>query len=720
MKPKITRTELHEKVRQLESALHIEDTLQNLTSSTHDFYRTLFEHMLYEVHVWQLVRGKNGEIETWTLIDANPSALVNWGRKLEDVIGLCTDDIFPGVAATETFMPIVEKIFLEKKPYVWEHYFPGTGQILHMISIPMGDAFISCGIDVTDIKQVESKIVTTQRRLAIATEVARVGVWEYNLESQSIVWDDSMFRIYGLSPSESALPYQTWASSVHEDDIVRATHDLERAIAKKGEFNSEFRIVRRDNAQVRYILARAAFYHGKEGESDRLIGANIDITERKESEQQIEKLAYFDVLTGLPNRSMINEQLSESIELGGRTHKHNALIFVDLDNFKHVNDTAGHAVGDELLVTLASRIKNVIRRGDTFGRFGGDEFVIILNNLSEHETLAARSAKAFSLKIIQLLKEPMELSTGFYSITASLGITLFRENAEPSDVLRQADLAMYKAKWAGRNTTHFFDPEMQKHIVERVELERDLVVGIRNNNFEVFYQTQVDEFGGMKGAEALLRWNHPTKGYISPATFIPVAEDSGLIREIGRWVFRQVCDDLKTKIGKLVDDTFVISINVSAIQLYDDDFLDLIRHDIEASEISASKIKFELTESALFKDSDLSLQVMLKLKELNFQLSLDDFGTGYSSLSRLKELPIDELKIDRSFVQDILTNSDSAAIARSIIALADSLGLEVIAEGVESAAQMEKLRKKGCRAYQGFLFSQALPLDQFLAFIEAR
>lgn len=383
-----------------------------------------------------------------------------------------------------------------------------------------------------------------------------------------------------------------------------------------------------------------------------------------------------------------------------------------------MNDTAGHAVGDELLVALSSRIKTVIRGGDTFGRFGGDEFFIILNNLSERESIAARSAKEFSLRLIDLIKEPLELSTGVYSATASFGITLLKDDSEPNDVLRQADLAMYKAKDSGRNMAHFFDPEMQKMIVERVELERDLVHGIDNNDFEIFYQLQVSDSGEYKGAEALLRWKHPTRGYISPAVFIPIAEDSGFIRKLGRWVFRKVCDDLKGVIGSRVQDTFVLSINVSALQIYDEDFVKMIRTDIEESQVSPSQIKLELTESALFKQSDLSLQVMLKLKETNIKLSLDDFGTGYSSLTRLKELPIDELKIDQSFVRDILSDADSAAIAKSVIALADSLGLEVIAEGVECSGQRDMLRGMGCRAYQGFYYSKPLPIDAFVALIE--
>ena len=713
-----TRHELLEQVRQLESTLHFEETLKDFSDSNQIFYKTLFDHMLYEVHVWKLVRDKNGDIKTWKLIDANPAALNNWGKVLEEVKGCLTDVIFPNSEATATFMPVVKKIFSDKRPYVWENYFPGTGQILHMISIPIGEAFISCGIDVTDIKKIESKIVMTQHRLSIATEAAKIGIWEYNLESQSIVWDESMHKIYGVMPSEPVLPFNSWSDGVHKDDIDQATHDLEQAIARKADFNSEFRIVRRDSGQVRHIVARAAFHPGINGESDRLIGANIDITDRKNAEQEIEVLAYFDTLTGLPNRSMINDQLSKSIAMCGRTLKRNALIFIDLDHFKHVNDTAGHAVGDELLVALSSRIKLIVRRGDTFGRFGGDEFVIILNNLDQRETIAAKSAKEFSLKVIDLIKEPFQLSTGSYSTTASFGITLYKEDAQPNDVLRQADLAMYKAKDSGRNTAHFFDPEMQKIIIERVELERDLVRGIDNNDFEVFYQVQVNDSGGFKGAEALLRWKHPVKGYISPAVFIPIAEDSGFIRKLGRWIFRKVCGDLKGAIGNLVQDTFVLSINVSAIQIYDDNFVEMIRGDIEKSQVLPSQIKLELTESALFRESDLSLQVLLKLKEINIKLSLDDFGTGYSSLTRLKELPIDELKIDQSFVQDIVSNANSAAIAKSVIALADSLGLQVIAEGVEYSGQQEMLREMGCRAYQGFFYSRPLPLKEFIALIE--
>lgn len=846
MSAKPTYNELLEKVEQLESLLKSNVSENTDTTDRSDLYKTLFYHMLYEVHIWKLVRDELGNIKTWRLIDANPAALNNWEKKLPELRGKTTDEIF-NTTATDTFMPIVQKIFDEKKPHLWESYFSGTDQTLQMVSVPLGEIFISCGVDISHIKRINHKLSEYQHRLSVATESANIGIWEYDLTTQTLIWDQSMYQIYGLEPSTADIPYSSWVNGVHEDDIEQATMELDAAIASAGRFKSEFRIVRKDNSEIRYIeagattittaegkpikmigvniditdrkqaeleiqgtrnrlaiatssanigvweydvnankliwdesmfhiygvapsdheisfntwtnnihkddigrvtlelevsivkeadfncefrivsqdtgrtkyiVARASFHKGEGGVIRKLIGVNIDITDQKKAEQQIEFLAYFDTLTGLPNRSMITDRLAQSIARSERQKGYNALIFIDIDDFKKLNDSAGHAIGDELLIAFATRLKAKIRKGDTFGRFGGDEFIVILNNLDEQEDVAARSAELFAMKLVESIRDPFKLSIVLQQTTASFGVSLFTGESSLSDVLRQADLAMYKAKESGRNAVHFFDPVMQKRILKRVLLEKDLLNAIEKEKFEVHYQVQKNDAGRIIGAEALLRWNHPEKGFISPRTFIPIVEETGQIKQVGRWVLKKACSDLKQFISRHVDDTFVLSINVSAIQVHDDDFVDTIAQDVADIGIDPSQIKIELTESTLLSDTKGTMQKMLALKAIGIKFSLDDFGTGYSSLSRLKQLPIDELKIDQSFVHDIIDDEHSQAISKSVIALSKSLDLKVIAEGVETDDQKARLKDMGCRAYQGYLLGRPLPLDEFLTLLQ--
>lgn len=680
-------------------------------------YENVFHLILQEVHVWQLEKDDNGGIKTWRLLNANPAALKKWGKSFAEVKGKTTDEIFTGVDATRTFMPIVEKIFREKKPHSWEVYFDGTDQTLQMSSIPIGDVFISTGVDVSYIRRSERELKISKERLSIATETAHVGIWEYDLSSRKLIWDNSMYRIYGVPNSTTELPFNTWKNGVHQSDRAKANLDLEKSVKNESDFVSEFRIVCQETGKIKNIHAHAVFKKGTGDDSDKLIGVNIDISDRKRAQQEIEILAYFDTLTQLPNRSMIEDRLCQSIAFSERTKTYSALVFIDVDNFKKINDTAGHAVGDELLSAFAKRVKNEIRKTDTFGRFGGDEFIIILNNLDKHLNTANQLSDQFAHKIVELIREPFVLSTGSETITASFGITLFKSGMSSGDILREADFAMYKAKESGRNRIHFYDPIMQKLFLERVQIENDLLNALRAGQIEVYYQLQVHGDGRIRGAEALARWNHPTKGFISPVKFISIAEDSGKIKELGSWIFTRACSDLKNHIQPYVDNEFVISINVSSIQIFEQDFTDTILEHIEQTGISPSQVKIEITESAIIDRPEDIHEKMLTLKKYGVRFSLDDFGTGYSSLTCLKNLLIDELKIDRSFVSDILLDRNSAAIAKSVIILAQSMGLEVVAEGIEENTQKKAIEEMGCNAFQGYLFSKPLHLNDFISLI---
>lgn len=634
--------------------------------------------------------------------------------------GKTADEIFPGVGATKAFLPIVEKIFREGKAYLWETYFEGTDQTLQMSSIPLDDLFISTGIDVSYIRRSERALTESQQRLAIATGVAHIGIWEYDINSRQLIWDDSMYQIYGLSTSTTELAFDIWQQSLHQEDVTEVTQALDLSITHKRNFKSEFRIIDRETGRTKHILADAVFRKGTDGEADKMIGVNIDISDRRLAEQQIEVLSYVDTLTGLPNRSMIEDRLYQAIALSERTQNYSALLFIDIDNFQKINDIRGYPVGDELLTTLTNRVQKEIRKADTFSRFGGDAFVIILNNLDKNIKASLKLSEHFAQKVCDIISAPFELSAGKQTINASFGISLFKNELSPHEILRQADLAMHEAKESDRNRIQFYDPQMQKLFLDRVEIENELLTAINEGQIELHYQIQMNNSGRVRGAEALARWQHPEKGTIPPSTFIPVAEETGMIKELGAWIFKTACHDLKEQIQQHVDEDFVLSVNVSGFQIFDNDFVETIQGHIINSSAPASQLKIEITESVIIHNSETIHRKMLALKDIGLKFSLDDFGTGFSSLANLKRLPIDELKIDQSFIRDILSAPNSAAIARSVIALAESLDLDVIAEGVEESSQRDALKEMGCTAYQGYFFSKPLPLLDFLALVKEK
>jgi diguanylate cyclase (GGDEF)-like protein/PAS domain S-box-containing protein len=443
-----------------------------------------------------------------------------------------------------------------------------------------------------------------------------------------------------------------------------------------------------------------------------------DITQQKQSEERIEILAFSDPLTKLPNRRLLLDRLAHAIATSNRNNCRGALFFIDLDDFKDLNDTRGHDIGDLLLQQVAKRLAGCVSDGDTLGRFGGDEFVVVLENLGVNSLDASSQAEAVGVKILSALNQPYMLEEFSCHSTASIGITLFGgEHSSVDELLKQADLAMYRAKGAGRNRLRFFDPEMQTVVAARVAMESDLRQGLQKSQFVLHYQPQVDHIGRVTGAEALVRWNHPQRGIVSPAAFIPLAEETGLILPLGLWVLESACKQLSAwaMLPELAHVT--VAVNVSAHQFRQHDFVDLVLASLDSCHADSAKLKLEITESLLLDDVEEIIAKMTALKARGVSFSLDDFGTGYSSLSYLKRLPLDQLKIDQSFVRDVLVDPNNAAIARTIVALAHSLGLAVIAEGVETEEQLLFLAGNGCHAYQGYLFSRPLPIEEFEEFV---
>lgn len=448
------------------------------------------------------------------------------------------------------------------------------------------------------------------------------------------------------------------------------------------------------------------------------IGIQRDIGQRKAADGELGRMAYEDVLTGLANRRLLVDRLTQTLASCERNPVYCGLLFLDLDNFKDLNDNFGHERGDQLLAQVARRLLGCVRAEDTVARFGGDEFVVLLKNLGSDVAEAATNAEMVSLKIKEQLSADYLLSGAEYSTTASLGITLFgMEPAQAEDLLRHADTAMYQAKTSGKNAFRFFDAAMQSMVDERVWLGNELRRSMARRQLCLHFQPQLHATDAVCGAEALLRWTYPGRGAISPAIFIPLAEHTGLIKEIGSWVLREACLELVRWASIPALAHLSLAVNVSSQQFAQAEFVDEVLDCLQHTGARPDRLKLELTESTLINDLSDVDRKMASLKSHGIRLALDDFGTGYSSLSYLKRLSLDQLKIDQSFVRDLLTNAHDATIARTIVALGQSLGLEVIAEGVETPEQRDCLADMGCVVYQGYLYSRPLPAAEFAHFV---
>ena len=455
----------------------------------------------------------------------------------------------------------------------------------------------------------------------------------------------------------------------------------------------------------------------EQGNTTHFVGTFNDITLRKSAENEIRNLAFYDPLTQLPNRRLLMDRLEQALASGSRHRRKGALLFIDLDNFKTLNDTLGHDQGDRLLQQVAERLNLCTREGDTVARLGGDEFVVMLENLSEEVMEAAGQAETVAIKILSELNQTYWMGVSEHHSSPSIGVTLFGERQETiAEPLKRADLAMYQAKAAGRNTIRFFDPKMQAMVSQRAALEEDLRDAMLKDQFELHYQAQFDEDGKLFGAEVLIRWLHPQRGMISPAEFIPLAEETGLICILGYWVLHTATNQLARWANDPWLSKISIAVNVSPSQFHQKNFVEQVLDILQLTGADPHRLKLELTEGFSISNIEDVIVKMSKLKQVGVGFSLDDFGTGYSSLSYLKRLPLDQLKIDQSFVRDILVDPNDAAISKMVIVLAESLGLMVIAEGVETLAQKAFLEQQGCRAYQGYLYSKPLPLAQFEAF----
>ena len=569
--------------------------------------------------------------------------------------------------------------------------------------------------DIQSRNESARKMKLMVERLSLATSAAKMGVVDFDIVESHMVFDHRGCELHGFPAQDDYLiEYGNFDDTLHPEDRERVRGSIYQGILAAVDFNFEFRVILPEG-QTRHIEIFFKVLLDAQGKAERMMGLCHDITRKKLDEYEINQLAYYDPLTKLPNRRLLMDRLKHAVAMSEHAKTHGAVLFLDLDHFKSLNDTRGHDVGDLLLLEVSSRLQAALRKGDSVARQGGDEFVVVLESLSDNPDQAIRQAELVAEKIRNLLSYPYDLNGYEYHTSSSIGISLFSGYRESVDnLLKHADSAMYQAKSAGRGVYRFFDPVVQNDLETRTLLKEDLIrAAEREGELELYYQVQMDRHNQPVGAEVLLRWNHPARGTVYPSEFIPLAEETGLIVPIGEWILKSVMQQLQAWQDHPQLSRLCLAVNVSEKQFRRADFVERISRFFDETGAKPERLKLEITESSMLQNISGIIVKMEALKKLGVRLSLDDFGTGYSSLAYLKKLPLHQLKIDQSFVRDIATDPNDATIVVTIIAMAKALGLDVLAEGVETLAQRDFLERNGCYAFQGYLFGKPMPLDQF-------
>jgi len=574
------------------------------------------------------------------------------------------------------------------------------------------------------IARASQQLSDTKDSLDRAQQIAQIGNWDWQITEKRLFWSEGIYRLFGLSPTEFAASYEAFLERVHPDDRAAVEAAVGKAMESGAPYALDHRIVLPDGTE-RVVHESAEVLLDEQGKAVRMIGTVQDVTAWRQTEQalrdkdaHLEYIAYHDALTGLPNRALLMDRLHHAASRADRSGTRMAVLFIDLDRFKTINDSLGHAVGDAVLQAAAGRLKSLVRNVDTLSRLGGDEFVVLLESVRD-----GQAAAIVAEKIIQALEKVLHIGDYPLHISASIGISLYPEDGRDAEtLLKHADAAMYKSKERGRNTFHFYEQGITERAMRRIQLEARLRSAIEQRALELHYQPLVClDTRRICGAEALLRWTDPQEGAIPPDHFIPLAEDTGLIIPIGEWVIREACLALKRWEAQGVSlGDFALHVNLSGKQLLQKALPQRLADMFAEIGVAPEHIVLELTESSIMESETIGLDIMTALRQLGLSIAIDDFGTGHSSLSRLKLLPISELKIDRSFIRDIAEDPDDAAIVQAILALSANLDLRVIAEGVEHAAQEAFLKKHGCLLAQGYYYARPMPERELLPLLGVR
>ena len=554
-----------------------------------------------------------------------------------------------------------------------------------------------------------------QLRQAHAHKVARLGYWDWEVESNALYWSDEVYNLLSVLPGQFINNHEAFRSRTRPEDLDKIKQAVRQSLKQNTPYSVEYQVNRPDQ-KFQIIRQHADLIKNEAGKVVRFLGIVQDVTETHLAQEKIRHLAYYDSLTGLPNRTLFHERLDYVLRMARRTANNLAIFIIDLDRFKNINDSLGHDVGDKFLQSVAAKLKLVTRETDTMARLGGDEFALILDGVCSNEDVAKVAEK-----VLKILSKSHTIQGNELISTGSIGISISSaECLDKEDLIRQADLAMYKSKEGGGNQFCFYNEEMKSRAHQSMSLEKELRQALDNNELVVYYQPKISvRTGEIKGKEALIRWRHPEKGLIPPFDFIPVAEETGLIVPIGKWVQEQACKQTHLWHQQGFKD-LLISINVSVRQFQHQGFIDDVGSVLDASCINRKFVDLEITESCTMDSTEASIRILNTLREMGIRISMDDFGTGFSSLSFLNQLPLDTLKVDRAFIKDINEDSENSELAKLIIAMAKSLGLSVVAEGVETQAQLNFLKNNECDEFQGYLASPPVPADEFEALLRSK
>ncbi len=569
---------------------------------------------------------------------------------------------------------------------------------------------------ISSLNEAIEKLTRTQTRLLEAQKLASLGDWQLTADKSHMNWSDQVYEICGVSKKIFRVSLETSMQLIHPDDRGTVKASLLNVVRHDIPLDIEYRIIRPDGLE-RQIHQRTLAIRDRYGNVEALSGTVQDITERKISEDKIRKLALFDPLTGLANRRLLRDRLKQEMAAACRNHEYGAVLLLDMDNFKTLNDTKGHIIGDALLVEVGERIRSSVRDTDTIARLGGDEFVVILETIGRNEKDAKKTALYLAGEIKDALSKVYVFGNDNYHThytSASIGIVIFdgTEGSE-DELIKRADVAMFEAKENGRNQIRVYSRERQTFIDSRTSMAHNLQNALDNNEFSLYYQPQVTSAGKICGAEALLRWFPPGEKPVSPGLFVPVAEDTGLILPIGEWVLETACRDIRKLCRYDLPARFAVAVNISARQFSDRRFLKKIKTIIDRNGVDYHRLKFELTESYLLQDIERVQVILRALQKMGLNIELDDFGTGYSSLTSLKNLPLNTLKLDGTLVRGIGGDSRDDAIVRAAIKVGKALSLDIIAEGVETKQQSDFLIGQGCDMLQGYLFARPMPFEKF-------